>query len=321
MSRSCQSATFSSPTTAFRAHDPREPADALGDDRVALVRHRRGALLAAAERLLDLAHLRAREVADLEREPLERGGDQRQRVEQLGVAVALEDLRRARRRLEAEPLAGDPLDLRVGGRVRADGARELADAHPFERARDACALPLELERPAGELQPERRRLGVDPVGATDRDRLALLLRSGDDGGQRRSMPSSTSSPASRSAVRERCRARPTTSGRSGPSGPPRRAPPRPRRRTRRRRGCLAPRSPPRARRVGRDAPGGSSDRLRGTTPSSAHASSAASSTSSHRAQLRLLRPDRRHGRPGVARNHPNESSARPGRSTAGFLPA
>ena len=54
------------------ADDAREAADALGDDRVPLVRHRRGALLALAERLLDLAHLGAREVADLERELVER---------------------------------------------------------------------------------------------------------------------------------------------------------------------------------------------------------------------------------------------------------
>ena len=96
MSRSCQSATFSSPTSAAGADDAREPADPLGDDRVALVRHRRRALLPAPERLLDLAHLGAGEVADLEREPLERGGDERERAEQLGVPVALDDLRRAR---------------------------------------------------------------------------------------------------------------------------------------------------------------------------------------------------------------------------------
>ena len=180
MSRSCQSATFSSPTTAFAAHDAREPADALGDDRVALVRHRRRALLTAAERLLDLAHLGAGEVAHLDREPLERGGEQRERVQHLGMPVALEDLRRARRRLEPEPLAGDPLDLGVGRRVRADGARELADAHPFERAVDPGAVPLERERPAGELEPERRRLGVDAVRAADRERVAMLLGPGDD---------------------------------------------------------------------------------------------------------------------------------------------
>ena len=141
MSRSCQSATFSSPTSACAADDAREPADPLGDDRVALVRHRRRALLALAERLLHLGDLGAREVADLERERVERRGDDRERGEQLGVAVALEDLRRGRRGLEPEPLAGDPLQLGIGGRVRADGAGELADAHPVERARDAARGP------------------------------------------------------------------------------------------------------------------------------------------------------------------------------------
>ena len=57
-------------------HDARDPADALGRDRVALVRHRRRALLAAAERLLHLAHLGAGEVADLGREAVERRGEQ-----------------------------------------------------------------------------------------------------------------------------------------------------------------------------------------------------------------------------------------------------
>ena len=136
MSRSCQSATFSSPTSARAADDARQPADPLGDDRVPLVRHRGRALLAAAERLLDLAHLRPREVADLEREPLERGGQQRERVQHLGVAVALEDLRRARRRLEAEPLAGDPLDLGIGGGSRCRPRRRACRrASPRARAR------------------------------------------------------------------------------------------------------------------------------------------------------------------------------------------
>ena len=121
-----------------RPDDAREPADPLGDDRVPLVRHRRRALLAAAERLLHLADLGAREVPDLERERVERGGDDRERRQQLGVAVALEDLRRGRRGLEPEPLAGEPLELGIGRGVGADGARELADAHPLERARDAA---------------------------------------------------------------------------------------------------------------------------------------------------------------------------------------
>ena len=57
-----------------------------------------------AERLLDLAHLGALEVADLGREALQPGAGERDRLQQLGVAVARDDLggdrlgRRARAR-------------------------------------------------------------------------------------------------------------------------------------------------------------------------------------------------------------------------------
>ena len=150
MSRSCQSATFSRPTTAFARTTRAEPADALGDDRITLVRQRRGALLTATERLLHLAHLGACEMTDLGREPVERRGDEGQRREQLGMAVALEDLRRASAWLEAQPLAGDPFDLRIDRGVLAHCARELSDAHPGERLLEAHAVALEPERPAGE---------------------------------------------------------------------------------------------------------------------------------------------------------------------------
>ena len=180
------------------AHDPREPADPLGDDRVPLVRHRRRALLALAERLLHLSHLGAREVADLGREPVERRRDERERRQELRMPVARDDLRRDRLRLEAEPLAGDPLELRVGDRVGADRAGELPEAHRLERAAQALAAALELERPAGELQPEGRRLGVDAVRAADADRLPVLLGPRRDCGLRaRRRPRAASAPASR----------------------------------------------------------------------------------------------------------------------------
>src|SRR3954452_21173836 len=99
------------PDKGSTSDDAREPADPLGDDRVALVRHRRGALLTLAERLLDLRDFRAREVADFERELVERRRDHGERGEELRVAVALEDLRRRRRGLETQPLAGDSLQL------------------------------------------------------------------------------------------------------------------------------------------------------------------------------------------------------------------
>ena len=184
MSRSCQSGDVLEPDRGGGAHDSREPADPLGDDRVPLVRHRRRAFLAGAERLLHLAHLRAREVADLEREPLERRSDERERREQLRMPVARDDLRRDRLRLEAQPLAGDPLQLRVGRGIVPDRAGQLADAHTVQRPAQPLAVAVELERPAGELQPECRRFGVDAVRPPDAERRAMLLGASDDDRER-----------------------------------------------------------------------------------------------------------------------------------------
>ena len=159
----------------MRAHDAREPADALGDDRVALVGHRRRSFLPLPEGLLHLGDLGACQIAHLERKLVERRRGDRERGEELGVAVALEDLRRRGRRLEAEPLARDALEVGIGRRVRADGARELADAHAVERVRDAGARPVELERPARELDAEGRRLGVHAMRPPHLERAAVLL--------------------------------------------------------------------------------------------------------------------------------------------------
>ena len=99
------------------------------------------------------------------------------------MAVALQDLSRGRSGLEAQPLAREALQLGIGRCVRADGARELADAHSLESARHALATARQLECPAGELQPERRRLGVDAVRAADLQRLTMLLGSCVDRGE------------------------------------------------------------------------------------------------------------------------------------------
>ena len=57
---------------AVAANQAREADNLLAADRIALVRHRRRALLALGERLLDLADLGLLQAADLERELLER---------------------------------------------------------------------------------------------------------------------------------------------------------------------------------------------------------------------------------------------------------
>ena len=81
MSRSCQRATFSSPTCAAARTTRARP-----QIRSAVIGFRLCGIAdepfwPAAERLLDLAHLRPREVADLERERVERRGDRRRASE------------------------------------------------------------------------------------------------------------------------------------------------------------------------------------------------------------------------------------------------
>ena len=138
MSRSCHSALFSKRGRRVAAQQTSQADDLLAADRVPLVRHGRRALLTLGERLLDFADLGLLKPADLERELLERRGRDGQRRHQLGVPVALNDLRRDGRRLETERPAGVGLDGRWQMRERADRSRQLADGDD-RRARAACA--------------------------------------------------------------------------------------------------------------------------------------------------------------------------------------
>jgi hypothetical protein len=164
------------PRDRVATQDAGETHDLLRLDRVALVGHRRGALLAAAERLLDLADLGALQVADLQREALEPGARKGDRAQQLGVAVAGDDLRRDVLALESEPGQHAPLEVGVGRRIGADRSGEGADRHLLEGRAQAAAVAIGLEREARQLDPERRRLGVHAVGATDAERARVLAR-------------------------------------------------------------------------------------------------------------------------------------------------
>ena len=125
--------------------------------------------------------LGALEVPDLERGRLDPRAERRARVEQLGVSVAGDHLRR-RHRLETEPLADERLDLGIDVGVGADRARELPDRDGGARPHEPGAVAPELERPERELRAERRRLGVDAVRAPDHRRVAVLASTGDDRG-------------------------------------------------------------------------------------------------------------------------------------------
>src|SRR3546814_17909906 len=77
------------------AHDAREPGEILGEDRVALVRHRRRALLSGREIFLGLEYFGSLEVADLDRPALDRRSAAPEPREEHRVAVARNPPRRA----------------------------------------------------------------------------------------------------------------------------------------------------------------------------------------------------------------------------------
>ena len=162
------------PDDGVGADDAREPAKTLGDHGVALVRHRRGPFLAAAERLCGLGDLGAREVPDLERESLDRRRDERERRQQLGMPVARDDLGRDGLGLQSEAFAGDSLQLRIARRVSSDRTGELSDPHSLECAGQPLPPTLELEGPARKLEPEGRRLCMHPVRPSDAKRVFVL---------------------------------------------------------------------------------------------------------------------------------------------------
>ena len=141
------------------------------------------------ERLLDLADLGLLQAADLERELLERRGGDGERRQQLGVAIALDHLRRDRRRLEAEPAADVGLDRGRQVRERADRARQLADAIAVARARARA-------RRRGRA-PRTRAPASGRTSSARRARRACG-RSSASGGARRRGRGSRSASASRS---------------------------------------------------------------------------------------------------------------------------
>ncbi len=85
--------------------------------------------------------------------------------EQGRVAVALDDLRAGRVGVETEGGQDLRLDIGVEVAVRPDRSRDLAGPDLVDGGREARPATIDLERPAGDLQPERHRFGMDRVGA------------------------------------------------------------------------------------------------------------------------------------------------------------
>ena len=130
------------------------------------------------------------------REALEPGAGERDRAQQLGVAVARDDLGRDRLGGEPEPLEHARLELRPERGVGADRAGDRADRGLRERALEPLGVAVRLEREPGELEAERGRLGVHAVGAADAQRAGVRARLlGQRRAPARARPARSPSPA------------------------------------------------------------------------------------------------------------------------------
>ena len=157
-------------------NDSSESAEALGGDRVALVRHGRAAFLAGAEKFLDLEHFGPLQMPKLRRPTIDARGDERERGAKFRVPIALDDLGGEHRRLQPEFFANMALDPRVEMRVRPDGAAQFADANALQRLHQPLFGAAEFVEHEREFQPEGDRLGVNAVAAPDHRRHLVTPR-------------------------------------------------------------------------------------------------------------------------------------------------
>src|SRR5206468_5963166 len=126
------------------AQDARQAGEPFARDRVALVRHGAGAFLALGETFFGFEHFGALQVAELGGPPLHARPDERQRAEELGVDVALDDLRGDGRRPQTQLAADLRLDARSQVCAGADGAGEFAYGRGLFGAFEPAQSPAEL---------------------------------------------------------------------------------------------------------------------------------------------------------------------------------
>ena len=155
-------------------HKAGKAGEIFGQDRVALVRHGRRALLAGREELFRFQNLGALHMADLDGDVLDRGGDDAEGGKEHRVAVARDHLRADRLGAQAKHLADVLFDGGINIGEGADRARDRAGGDLFAGGQKAGLVAVHLGVEAGEGQAHGRRLGVDAVAAADADGILVL---------------------------------------------------------------------------------------------------------------------------------------------------
>ena len=115
-------------------------------------------------------------MADLDRQPFDRGGDDAEGREVHRMPVARDDLGRDRLDREAHGLGDVRLHPRIDLRKGADRAGNGAGRDFLARGDEPFTGAREFRVGIGELDAESGRLGVDAVRAADDRRHLVLLR-------------------------------------------------------------------------------------------------------------------------------------------------
>ena len=191
------------------AHHARQPGQVLAQHRVALVRHRRGALLPGMEELLRLPHLAALQMAHLGRQPLDAATRSPPSVAEIRrVPVARDHLRGNRLRRQPQLLRDILLHPRIEMRERADRAADRRHRDLRPRRHQPRAVARELGIVPGELQAEASsaRRGCRGCGRWSACACARTPAPSAPPAPRRDPPAAGRSPAS-AAPTGRCPAR------------------------------------------------------------------------------------------------------------------
>ena len=104
-------------------------------------------------------------MADLGRKPFRRRGDDGERRKVHGVTVARDDLGRDRLRRQPHLLGHVGFNAWIDAGVGSNRARNRAGGHLLTRGNHALSGARKLGVCIGELEAERRGLGMDPMAA------------------------------------------------------------------------------------------------------------------------------------------------------------
>src|SRR5581483_8994485 len=166
ISRSCQSGTFSKAACALERTTRASP---LICSQVTGLR-----LCGIAEELFGFSYFSSLKVANLGGELVERAGDDRERRQVVGVAVALNHLRRDGSGLQSQALAHLFFEFGAEMGESSNCAGKLSDSHFFSGAIKALDVAAHLRIPVSELESEGDGLSVNAVGASDHGRVFEL---------------------------------------------------------------------------------------------------------------------------------------------------